>query len=484
MKRIFSLIVTLLVIYEIVIFTSGCAQMVPPTGGPRDTIPPVLLGAMPKDSTLNFTGKKIILEFDEFINLDKPEQEVIVSPTPKTMPLMEAKLRNVTITIKDTLEENTTYSIDFGRSLKDLNEGNPFKNFTYLFSTGSYLDSGILSGKVVLAENGKTDSTLIVMLHKNFEDSAVAKEKPRYYTRLDSAGLFHFSHIAPGTYNIYALKDAGGQKMYMNGADLFAFYGSSVVVADTNTVSPVLYAFIEAPEADRGGRPGGGGKSAGSSKTPAKKEKTLTVQTNLEAGKQDLLSDLILTFSDSLVTFDETKLHFTDTLFAPVTGYSLEADTTGTKISFKYPWKEGENFKLILEKDIASDSSGAGLAKADTISFETKKKEDYGALRLRLPNLDTTQNIVLLLFKGDKLDKAQPATGKEIRFELFPPGDYEIRVLYDRNRNNKWDTGNYWEKIQPEKIVTIPKKNTIRPNWDNEITIELPENEPPDVLSR
>ncbi|MBX3241297.1 MAG: Ig-like domain-containing protein [Chitinophagaceae bacterium] len=480
MKRIFCLSVMLLVSYKIIITTSGCAQMVPPTGGPRDSLPPVLLGAVPKDSTLNFTGKKIVLEFDEFINLDKPDQEVIVSPVPKVMPLIEAKLRNITITIKDTLEENTTYSIDFGRSLKDLNEGNPFKNFTYLFSTGSYIDSTSLGGKVVLAETGKIDSTLIVMLHRNFEDSVVAKEKPRYYTRLDSAGLFHFSNIAPGKYNLFALKDAGGQKMYMNGGDLFAFYDNMIAMGE-DSISPVLYAFTEKTDPTTGR---GAGRSGA---TPAKstaKDKKLSYQTNLETGQQDLLSDLVFRFSDSLVSFDDTKFLFTDTLFTPVDGYTVEADTSGKVITVKYPWKEEEYFKIILEQDIAKDSAGHGLAKTDTISFVTKKKSDYGSLRIRMPNLDTAQHIVLLIFKGDKLERSLPATGKDLRFDLFPPGEYEIRLLYDRNGNNEWDTGNYWEKRQPEKIVTIPKKNNIRANWDNEITIELPEAEPPDVLSR
>ncbi len=478
MKRILYLLVSLLLIYLVVTVPTGCAQMVPPTGGPRDTIPPVLMRAIPKDSTLNFTGKKIVLEFDEFINLDKPEQEVIVSPTPKNQPLMEAKLRNVTIIIRDTLEENTTYSIDFGRSLKDLNEGNPFRNFTYLFSTGDYIDSGSVSGKVVLAETGKIDSTLIVMLHRNVEDSAVAKEKPRYYTRLDTAGLFHFSHIAPGDYHIFALKDAG-QKMYMSGTDLFAFYDSVIHVGGKETISPVLYAFTEESV-----KSGGGRSATAASKTPPKKDQKLSYQTNLEAGQQDLLADLVFTFSDSLVHFDDTGFRFTDTLFSPVTGYTMEADTSGRVITVKYPWKEEEHFRIILEQGIARDSSGRELAKSDTISFKTKKKADYGSLRIRLPNLDTTQQIVLLIFKGDKLERAQPATDKDLRFELFPPGEYEIRLLYDRNSNHAWDTGNYWEKRQPEKIVTIPKKNNIRANWDNEITIELPEAEPPDLLLR
>jgi len=224
MKKILFFVAIVFCAYILLVFMQGCAQIIPPTGGPRDSLPPVMLSATPKDSTLHFKGNKIVLTFDEYIQLERPEEQLVVSPVPKVSPVVEAKLKEVTIRIKDTLEDNTTYSINFGRSLKDLNEGNPYKNFTYLFSTGDYLDSSILSGKVIVAETGKPDSTLIVMLHRNFDDSAVMKERPRYFARLDSSGQFRFSNIAPGRYNIFALKDVGGQKMYMRNSDVFAFY--------------------------------------------------------------------------------------------------------------------------------------------------------------------------------------------------------------------------------------------------------------------
>src|SRR5690606_19171766 len=147
-----------------------------------------------------------------------------------------------------------------------------------------------------------------------------------------------------------------------------------------------------------------------------------------------------------------------------------------------YPWKEEQDFRLILEKDIAKDSSGTELLKADTIRFKTKKNSDYGRLRIRLQNLDTAQHIVLVFYKGDKIGKSHSITGKDVNFTLFRPGDYEIRILYDRNSNGKWDTGNYWLKIQPEKIVSDGKKYTVRPNWDNEITVELPDAPPAEKM--
>src|ERR1700722_20009581 len=150
---------------------SGCAVIVPPTGGPRDSIPPKLISALPHDSMVNFTSYRIVLNFDEYVNLDNVQQDLIISPSPKRNPIIDFKLRTVNIKLKDTLLPNTTYSFDFGKAIKDVNEGNVLKNFVYVFSTGPYLDSLEFGGKVVVAETGKKDTSLIAILHKNLDDS-------------------------------------------------------------------------------------------------------------------------------------------------------------------------------------------------------------------------------------------------------------------------------------------------------------------------
>ena len=129
----------------------------------------------------------------------------MVSPNPEQMPIITSHLKDVTIRIKDSLRPNTTYSIDFGNALKDNNEGNPYRNFTYVFSTGDAIVDGELSGRVQLAETGTSDSTLIVILHKNSNDTAIQKLRPDYYTRLDSSGRFRFRYVAYGQYNVYVL---------------------------------------------------------------------------------------------------------------------------------------------------------------------------------------------------------------------------------------------------------------------------------------
>jgi len=176
--------------------------------------------------------------------LQKLQENLLISPTPKIIPNVDFKLKTVTIKIRDTLEPNTTYRFDLGNSIEDNNEGNPVKNFSYVFSTGSYIDSLQFSGKVQLAETGKADSTLLVFLYKDLSDSAVYKYKPKYITRLDSSGKYIFHNLAAGIYNIFALKDEGGQRIYNHKDELFAFADSTIDV--TNNSGPLnLFAYAE-----------------------------------------------------------------------------------------------------------------------------------------------------------------------------------------------------------------------------------------------
>ena len=167
MKRLIFYLLFILFLLQQLVIDTGCATIIPPEGGPRDSLPPVLVKASPADSTLNFSGNTIVFSFDEYVDADNYQQELIVSPIPGNMPTVNRKLRTVTVRLRDTLEPRTTYSLNFGNTIKDVNEGNVKKNFTYIFSTGSYFDSLELTGRVVLAETGGIDSTLTVMLHKS-----------------------------------------------------------------------------------------------------------------------------------------------------------------------------------------------------------------------------------------------------------------------------------------------------------------------------
>lgn len=457
-----------------VISGPGCANIIPPDGGFRDSIPPVLSKASPPDSSGNFSEKKITLTFDEYIQLQNPSQELIMSPVPKQEPVIESKLKTLTIRLKDTLEANTTYTLNFGNAVRDVNEGNIAKNFTYIFSTGRTFDSLTLSGKVILAVNGKVDTTLVVMLHKSGDDSAVVNEKPRYLTRLDSSGNFRFRNLPWGTFYVYALQDQGNSRRYQSEKQLFAFADSSVTLTLSN--KPVLlYAYAEegSSTAPVSSRP----QIATNRPKPKENssDKRLKIQTNLKDNLLDLLDSLKLTFEQPLKTLDTSLLHFsTDSVFTPVTGYHFFTDTTQKKLTLVYNWKENTHYNLILEKEFAQDTLGRALLKTDTLKFKTKKITDYGNIRFRFKNFDASVNPVLLFVQNESVVRSFPLTAAQLDLSIFPPGEYELRVLYDRNKNGRWDPGQFFGKhIQPEIVKPVGRKVTIKPNWDNEFDIQL-----------
>lgn len=448
-------------IYIVSILGSSCAQIGAPTGGPRDSIPPKLLNANPPNGTINFKGNKIVLTYDEYVQLQKLQENLLVSPTPKIIPNVDYKLKVVTIKIRDTLDANTTYRFDLGNSIVDVNEGNPFKNFSYIFSTGPYLDSLTFSGNVQLAETGKKDSTVLVFLYKDLDDSAVLKQKPRYITRVDSSGNFTFHNLPGGIYNVYALKDESGQKYYNNNDELFAFSDSTVTVSDS-VKSIKLFAYAEEKPV----------KKRASTGTAAA-DKKLKYTTSIVDNRQDLLTPLTIEFNRKLKNFDSLKIELTDTLLNPYKSATVSIDTTGKKITVDNKWTENADYRLIIPKDFATDTSGVALLKSDTIHFKTKKEAEYGNITINFKNLDKFKNPVLQFVSNNEVVKSYSLASAKWMEKLFNPGDYELRILDDANKNGIWDPGSYHLKLQPEKVYAIKQKINIRANWDNERDIEL-----------
>jgi hypothetical protein len=450
---------------------TGCANIAPPMGGPRDSLPPRLVKVNPRDSATSFSGKKVVIEFDEFVQIDNIQENLLVSPTPKINPLVDSKLRTVTVTIKDTLQPNTTYSIDFGNAIKDVNEGNVLKNFTYRFTTGTALDSLAISGRVIIAESGKTDSTLIVMLHSGTDDSVIIKEKPRYVARVDNSGNFRFSNLPSGSFALFALKDEGGQRRYLSGSQLFAFADERV----TPAVSPqpvTLYAYTDEKEEKGKPAPPQPAKQ-GSNKKNDKQDNRLRYETNV-GNELDLLSQLELRFPAPLKIFDSSKVVLANEKNEPLSNYRFIKDTSNKIVTIRYNWTSNTAYNLILDSAFAEDTSGKRILKTDTLKFRTKNESEYGLLRLRLINLDFSRNPVLQFVSGDAVKFSYPMTGKEFYAKLFTPGEYDLRILYDDNKNGVWDPGSWFEnRRQPEKVQPISRKITVKAKWDNIIDITL-----------
>jgi len=440
--------------------------MIPPTGGDRDSLPPLLLKASPPDSSKGFNTRTITFSFDEFIDLPQQDfyKNLLVSPNYSIAPTYDVKLRTFTVKIKDTLEPNTTYYYNFGDAIKDVNEGNVLHNFSYIFTTGNTLDTLQLSGRVLLAETGGVDSTLFVMLYKSGVDSEVIKERPRYIARVDGKGNFRFLYLPSGIYYIYVMDE---RKLYSK-QSLFGFSDSAVEIKP-NTSPVTLYAFIE----EKTQQPSSAiSLTPGNRAGPKPDERRLRFSSS--GNMQDLLGDFHLNFERPLRNLDTTKIQVsTDSTFNPVSS-SWEIDSLKKKLTLKTNWKESTRYNLILDKDFAEDTTGRKLLKTDTLNFTTRKQDDYGSLKISFTNIDLSKNPVLLVSQNGTVVKTFPLSTTELDQPLFNPGEYELSILYDENKNGRWDPGKFFEgKKQPELVKPLNKKITVRSNWDNEFEIKL-----------
>jgi uncharacterized protein (DUF2141 family) len=451
-------IVSLLYIFAI--GNTGCGQVGMPTGGPKDSIPPRLVNASPALKSTNVKDNKITLTFNEYVDLKDAQTNVLISPLPKKQPTIDFKLKTVTVKLKDTLLPNTTYSINFGSAIVDNNEGNPYKDFTYVFSTGPQIDSFTLSGKVIIAETGKYDSTLLAMLYRKTNDSAVQKNKPDYIARLSGDGSFTFVNLPAGSFNVYALKDGDGGKTYNSKKEMFAFSDAQVIVSG-KTEPVVLYASAQEKES-----------SNAKTQKPAFAKRLLYTSSAGFQG-QDLLSPFELSFNNPLKKFEPAKLILRDSNYKPVAAPGWIIDSSRTKITLDAKWQEAMNYRIIIDTTAIVDSANNQLTKADTIRFTTKQQSDYGNVVLRFSNLDLAKHPVLQFVQDETVKKSYALSTLEWSDKFVTPGEYEIRILYDDNNNGKWDPGNYSKKLQPEKAITLTQKIAVRANWDNERDIKL-----------
>ncbi|MCB0468449.1 MAG: Ig-like domain-containing protein, partial [Aequorivita sp.] len=224
-----------------------CAKKGTPSGGPRDTIPPIIVRSSPENYSTNFTGDEIEIRFDEYIKLKDLTKELIISPPMKYTPIITPLNTSKTLKIKliDTLKPNTTYSFNFGKSIVDNNEGNQFEYFKYIFSTGSYIDSLKLSGKVKDAQLIAPEIPTTVMLYEageTFNDSLVFTEKPTYITvTKDSTGTFELTNLKEGNYLLLALKEKNNDYTFQPKNDKIGFVKQLITLPTDSSYTLTLF---------------------------------------------------------------------------------------------------------------------------------------------------------------------------------------------------------------------------------------------------
>jgi hypothetical protein len=228
-----------------IVLLAGCAQIVKPTGGPKDIIPPKPISYTPADKSVNFNSKTIYIVFDEYIQLKNISDQLIVSPPLKRRPEIKLKGKGIEIILHDTLLKNTTYTFNFGNSISDLHEGNILKNFQYVFSTGDYLDSITLKGNVRDAYTGEPVKQASVLLYFSsaFSDSTIYKKNPSYCGLTDDNGNYKIEHLKPEEYNLVSMYKCASDYLYHPGTQTIGFSGNPLKLESNDSAN--LYMFKE-----------------------------------------------------------------------------------------------------------------------------------------------------------------------------------------------------------------------------------------------
>jgi hypothetical protein len=218
-----------IVVFVLILYS--CANLGTPNGGPYDETPPKFVSSKPAPGQIQYKGTEIDILFDELVQIDKPSENVIITPPQKLMPVIRASGKRAVVELKDSLHENTTYTIDFTNSIGDNNENNLLENFTFAFSTGDVIDSLEIAGYLLSAENLEPMAGITVGLHNNLDDSAFVKLPFARTSRTNDRGRFVIRNIAPGTYRVFALKDANRDYLFDNPNEEIAFCDSLIIPA-------------------------------------------------------------------------------------------------------------------------------------------------------------------------------------------------------------------------------------------------------------
>lgn len=517
----------------LVFLTIGCAKRGSITGGDKDTIAPVLKSSLPKNFSTNFNGKQIKLVFDEYVKLKNVSKQLIVSPPMKNqleiLPYTASK--TITINIKDTLQPNTTYSFNFGQSIEDNNEANPYSQFKYVFSTGAYIDSLQLKVKVKDALELKTDNFVSVMLYEvneTFNDSTIYKETPRYVTNtLDSLEVVTLENIKAGKYLLVALKDNGNNK-YDPKSDKIGFQKQHISIPNDTIFEVELFKETVPFKAEKPTQitnkrwaMGYQGKAKGAKVTVkngndiiptvvTQMQKKDSLQIWMKPVKADSLQVMVekdnyktdfyikgksnkadslqispefsgnlpfreryaLSSTTPLVKFDKTKISIKNKDSLAV-DFTTEYDEFNQKLYLDFKKEPLENYKIQLLPGAMVDFFDTVN---DTLNYKatTKNLSDYGNLRLVLENVKRFPVIIELTDKDGKVKYSEYSEGNNsINFDAIEPAKYVLRIIYDDNKNKLWDTGSFMEKRQTEEVIYFPKEIDVRANWDVEQPFNL-----------
>lgn len=576
-----------------IVIISSCANQGMPTGGPQDSIPPVLVGTHPNYKALNYKGEEVRLTFDEFIIPDQVSEMLVVSPPLEERLTILTKSKTLIVRFNEDLRDSITYSLDFKNSIVDNNERNPYESLRFSFSTGDRLDTLRVAGKVMKGFNLEPVENTLVLLHKNLHDSAVYTVQPNYIAKTDEKGLYLFDNIAEGEYHLFSFNDLNNDLRYNEGAEEIAFHDTLVVpsaeyhaeadtlasgadslliaghihflpepiylrqftekifeqylktskrdsryqvtivfnepVSDTfniqlvDTIVPNWYVlepnlefdsltmwiadttlaakenirmelsyfqldslnqlylkkdtvdipFTEKEEDSRRSRR----RERDDEEEGPPPVPQFNWTTNLSSTGFDLNKDILLTSPQPIKYLDSVavSLYLAEDTLKKQIPFTFNQDTAAYRTyRIAFPWESETSYTLEIDSAACINIYGISSRKLSN-TFKTRPEDYYGTINLELNSVEG-QVLVQLLENNDAETVLQEKKVNEngtVVFEYLAPEKYKVKVIYDENRDGKWNTGSYQDRIQPERVAYINEVIKVRSNWDNNLSWDL-----------
>lgn len=529
MKKFLSISVFLLMVISSVFIVESCAVQADPLGGPTDTLPPIpdSIRSTP-NYQLFFEKQPIELAFNEWVSL-KNENQIIVSP-----PLeygLDVKLKKKSLFLefneKERLLDSTTYTINLGEAIVDYTVGNPMPNYTFVFSTGSFLDSLSISGKVIDDYSGEPLENIVVSLYDDLQDSAVYKKRPLYFTKTDENGRYSINNIRKDSFNIFALDDKNLNFFKDQESEKIGFYSDAFYL--DSTINRIDFGIFQTSQTLRI-----------LSEKQSKGELKLTmnkpidsINYSIEGGIKDLsiyhdkdtvfiwhssevdreliieAEDIVDTIQlnaygdenlpkipnsfqlsnvtkaapmspfDSLVlTFNAPIKSINKNLFSVIDTSESKIKTSVTKNSIDprilkvgARWVEGKNHKLQILPNAIETNLGI---LTDTINrtFAVNQKQTFGEIVLELDSLNKNLWYLVEIIEGS--NKISRVLKNKDRYTLtlpgLKPGKYSVRVTEDLNKNGRWDGGDFFARRRSEKWISKDLES-LKPNWTLDVKI-------------
>jgi hypothetical protein len=525
MRHTFSLVIWSLIALLFV----QCAKRGNPTGGPEDETPPVLLRAVPELNAIQFREDRIRLYFDEYVKLNKLKEQLIISPpldpAAYVISPQSTAAKYVQIELMDSLQANTTYNFNFGQSIVDNNEGNPYPYFRYVFSTGDYVDSLQVRGTIGNAFGREAKNFVSVMLYavdSTYTDSLIYNRPPDYLSNtLDSLAVFEIDNVRAGRYLLIAQKDIANNYTFDQNIDDIAFANDFIELPTDSLFQMDLFREQTDFSLGRMFQAGQNRIGLGYYSDPTglevlplnlpdsvqtvqsfdKETDTLYVWYNklkADSLQFDIRHDT-LKFQrthqirkaevDSLTISPSIKgvLHLSDTLRMQTSTPILTIDKSQMRlldrdsipvpfevsvedphrVLFDFDILPNDNYRLDVLPGAITDFFNASN---DTLQmqFRTQKPADYGSLYLQLVGVPSYPIIVQLTDENENLVRSLPipAPQRRVVFSNLQPKKYYVRLVVDENNNGKWDSGRFLDRRFPEKVYHHEPLIDVRANWE------------------